>query len=289
MVLEWFQTFDTGFGGVRHTPSTHLYAGIPYFEHKDVGRALARHEISAYKFYVHDLLPFEKSLHFRWGSHSNDMCMTAYWYQTEPHRPFVKMVSSQDLEYGNPPWRDEVEMKRGKYDLLKQVGAQGPDAFLAAPDDGTWWLYQGDEVMEKKADAIELGLHHYATHGFIDFSHVFNVKSRISNVSWPANASAVTMLEVNENTPATLHLSWDDQMKIRLNDGEVQILGRHQPYKYRAVQAKLKKGRNVLFVNLDNPRPGLTWGAWTFSCRVVLPDGSVVIPRASTVTTGFAD
>ncbi len=273
-------TFDTGFGGVNHIPNTHLYSGIPYLEYKDVGRALARHELSAYKFYVHDLLPFEKSLHFRWGSHSNDMCMTAYWYQTEPHRPFVKMVSPQDLQYGNPPWREEREIKRGKYDLLKQVGAEGPDTFLASPDDGTWSLYQGDKIMEEKANAIRPGLQHMATHGFVDFSHVFNVQSRISNVTWPANASAVTTLEVKKDTKAMLHLSWDDEMKIRLNDNKVQSLGIHQPYKYRVVEVKLKKGKNRLFVNLDNPEPGLTWGAWTFSCRVVLADGSVVIPVA---------
>ena len=27
--------------------------------------------------------------------------------------------------------------------------------------------------------------------------------------------------------------------------------------------------------------PGLTWGARTFSCRVVLPSGTVVVPRAA--------
>ena len=116
-------TFDVGYGGVVHQPDTHLYAGMPYYEYKDVGSALARHVLSAYKFYVHDLLPFERSLHFRWGSQANDMCMMAYWYQTEPHRPFVRMASWNDLEYGD--WRDEVEVTRGRYDLLKTGGRRG--------------------------------------------------------------------------------------------------------------------------------------------------------------------
>ena len=273
-------TFDTAFGGVRHTPDTHLFAGIPYFEYKDVGRALARHEVSAYKFYVHDLMPFEKSLHFRWGSHSNDMCMTAYWYQTEPHRAFVKMAAPQDLEYGDPPWREERIIERGKYDLLKQVGAKGQDACLASPEDGTWWLYQGDEVLGTKTDALEPGNLRYATHGFIDFSHRFNVKSTVSNVTWPANASAVTTLEAEEESMATLHLSWDDELKLKVNDGNVESLGNHQTYQYKTLRIKLKKGRNFLFINLDNPAPGLTWGAWTFSCRAVLDDGTVIVPKA---------
>ena len=87
-------TFDAGFGGVTHAPDTGLYSGIPYLEYRDAGPALARHVLSAYRFYVHDLLPFHRSLHFRWGSHCNDMCATAYWYQTEPHRPFVRMASA---------------------------------------------------------------------------------------------------------------------------------------------------------------------------------------------------
>ncbi|MFC2076258.1 hypothetical protein ACFLT7_04155 [candidate division KSB1 bacterium] len=69
-------------------------------------------------------------------------------------------------------------------------------------------------------------------------------------------------------------------MKIKLNDDRVDDLGNHQSYEYRAVKVNLRKGKNVLFVNLDNPGRGQTWGAWTFSCRVVLDDGGIVVPEA---------
>ena len=134
--------------------------------------------------------------------------------------------------------------------------------------------------MQSQLTSIKSGIGRYATHGFIDFSHVFNVKNSVSNVTWPANASAVTTLHAEQDTPATLHLSWDDRLKIRLNDNELQDLGIHRTYRYRSVKIRLRKGRNLLFVNLDNPDAGLTWGAWTFSCRVVLPNGSVVVPVA---------
>ena len=272
-------TFDVGYGGVVHQSDTHLYASMPYYAYKDAGSALARHVLSAYRFYVRDLLPFERSLHFRWGSQANDMCMTAYWYQTEPHRPFVRMASWDDLEYGD--WRHEVEVECGRYDLLKQVGAEGADAVLASPDDGTWWLYDGDEVLGEGVDVVQPGIERYSFHGFIDFSHVFNLRSTGSNQTWPANASAVTTLEVERDTAATLHLSWAQRMKIRVNDGDLQDLGDHPTYRYRAIDVDLRKGKNVLVVNLDNPDEGLTWGAWTFSCRAVLPDGEVVVPRAA--------
>jgi D-arabinan exo alpha-(1,3)/(1,5)-arabinofuranosidase (non-reducing end) len=271
-------SFDVSFGGVLHEQSTHLYTGFPFYEQIDIGRALARHRVSAYKFYVHDLLPFNKSLHFRWGSQANDMCITTYWYQTEPHRAFVKMPCSPEDFDGTS--RNKVLIKRGKYDLLRQIGADSPEAILASPDDGSWSLYNGEKLLEMPVKAIPDGVHRYAFHGFIDFTHDFDVRSEAPNVSWPANASALTTLEVENDTPATLHLSWDDRMKIRINDEKVQDLSSHQSYEYQAVNVNLRKGKNILILNLENPGPGLTWGAWTFSCRCVLPDGSIVVPKA---------
>ncbi len=271
-------TFDAGHGGVRHLPDTYLYAGFPYWEHQDHGPALARHVLSGYRFYVHDLVPFNTSLHMRWGSQPHNYCMTTYWYQTEPHRRFVKIPVFADLEYGRGLAQREVP--RGKYDLLKQIGAEGPDAILASPDDGTWMLYRDAEALRQPAAALADGIRRQAFHGFLDFSHVFNVRSLGSNQTWPCNATAVTTLEVDRDTPATMHLSWDDRMLLRLNNGPVRDLGKHPTYRYRAVPVRLQQGENTVALNLDRPDEGLSWGAFTFSCRVVLPDGRVVIPRA---------
>jgi hypothetical protein len=188
------------------------------------------------------------------------------------------MPSWEELDYGR--WGNEVELSRGKYDLLTQIGAQGPTSLSAGPDDGTWWLYSGEEVLGIGSDTFYPGIEHHSFHGFIDFSHVFNVRSTGSNITWPANASAVTILQVNTDTRATLHLSWEQGMKIRLNDNDIQSIGNNTIYKYQAIEVNLRRGNNTLIVNLDNPDKGLTWGAWTFSCRAVLPDGEVVIPRA---------
>ena len=92
----------------RHQP----VRGFPYWEHQDHGPALARHVLSGYRFYVHDLVPFNTSLHMRWGSQPHNYCMTTYWYQTEPHRQFVKMPAFADLEYGRG--REQREVPRGE-------------------------------------------------------------------------------------------------------------------------------------------------------------------------------
>ncbi len=278
-------SFDVGFGGVAHTPESYLYSGFPFCHYADSGLPLARHLVSAYRFYVHDLLPFEKSLHFRWGSQKNDMCATAYWYQDEPHRTFVKKPSAEDLQYGD--WNREIEVPRGKYDLLRQIGATGPDAVSADRHDGTWSLLQGVEAL-LQADRRNPGVVYHAFHGFVDFSHVFNVRSRESNVTWPCDATARTHLTVARDTPATLHLSWDGDLKLRLNEGGVQGLPEHTHYCGQRVPLNLHKGQNVLWLHLNNASDRYTWGSFTFSCRVTLPDGSVLIPQAAPLPSAMA-
>ena len=84
-------TFGTSYGGALHRPETHLYKGIPYYIHEDVGQARPAQRLGAYRFFDPDPIPFERSIHFRFGCVANDICSTAYWYQTAPHRPFVRL------------------------------------------------------------------------------------------------------------------------------------------------------------------------------------------------------
>jgi hypothetical protein len=87
----------------------------------------------------------------------------------------------------------------------------------------------------------------------------------------------VTDLWADEDTPATLHLAWDDRLILRLNDDPPVDLGAQSAFRRRAVPVRLRAGRNRLVLKLNNTR-GLTWGGWCFSCRVVLPDGQALVP-----------
>ena len=108
-------TFGTSYGGALHRPETHLYAGIPYYTHEDVGQARPAQRLGAYRFFVPDAIPFERSLHFRFGCVANDICSTVYWYQTAPHRPFVRLPGWDRLQPG-------TELRRGSVDLLAAGG-----------------------------------------------------------------------------------------------------------------------------------------------------------------------
>ena len=90
-------TFGASYGGVLHQPSTHLDQGVPYYAQEDIGPALARHTLAAYRFFEADAIPFGRSIQVRFGSMANDICSTAYWYQEPPHRPFARMPAWDQL------------------------------------------------------------------------------------------------------------------------------------------------------------------------------------------------
>lgn len=306
-------TFGTSYGGAIHKPETQLYVGMPYYVHEDFGGgARPSQRIAAYRFYEHDAISFDRSVHFRFGCMSNDICSTAYWYQTEPHRPFVKM----------PPWAKWVpgtELKRGETDLLEQTGATGPGAVLADAEDGEWWLCGAFENESGQAMARLLPpeegsqpdpsarydggftekspwrntrsqrpdqhmarwIRRRAFHGFIDFAHVFRPWFHPgTGVCWPAAACAVTTLHAPRDTAAKLYLTWDDRAIVRLNNDAPIDGGNHTDFRQRSFDVKLKRGENRLVLKLSNTR-GTTWGTWCFAFKAVLSDGKTLIPRVA--------
>ena len=111
------------------------------------------------------------------------------------------------------------------------------------------------------------------------------MRSTGSNETWPCDAAAVGRLTVKRETEATVHLSWDGDLRVRLNDQPPRHLGLRTTYGYRALRVTLRRGANTLVVHLDNAESRLSWGAFTFSCRVVSDDGRItgpsVTPRAA--------
>lgn len=306
--------FGTSFGGALHRPESHLYQGIPYYVHEDVSQARPAQRLAGYRLFEHDAIAFQRSLHFRFGCMTNDLCSTVYWYQTEPHRPFVTLPPPEARRPG-------VELRRGAMDLPAPVEGEGewwlcgpfenaeewgmgralPPEEGALPDEaarydggfqeGSYWLNPPSawpganlppELRRIPAPPADQHLARWvrrrASHGFIDFAHVFRPHIRGVRFYWPAVATAQTVLHVAAETEATLHVAWDDRLIVRLNDEPAIDLGEQRAFRRRAVPIRLRSGENRLLLKLSNTK-GSTWGAWCFTCRVVLPDGSEVIPR----------
>ncbi len=71
-------TFGTSYGGVQHPPESHLYTGIPYYKTEDIGETRGAQRLSAYRFFVHDAIRWQESVHMRFGTMENDICATVY-------------------------------------------------------------------------------------------------------------------------------------------------------------------------------------------------------------------
>jgi hypothetical protein len=283
-------TFGTGYGGVLHNAETHLFSGIPFFGYEDRGLPHPFIALGAYRLYANENYVFNTSLHFRFGCVGNDICSTAYWYQTEPHREFFRM----------PPWEKMlpgVELKRAECDL--------------PPDHpGRWWLCGAfplnamqqtlpaettvepariyDVVWEQGAAwTKDVVPDHPQTkarwtlcddiHGFVDFSHAFRPRAKGVWRTWDGVACAVTWLAVSDDTDAMLTFTWDDELAYKLNDGPTLDLGDHDHFDSVTVAVRLKRGWNRLCVKQSNTF-GKNWGGWCFAFLARLPDGTVLTP-----------
>jgi len=291
-------TFGTSYGGVLHTPDSHLYQGIPYYVHEDVGQPKAVQRLAAYRFFVPDQIPFDQHLHFRFGCVANDICSTAYWYQTEPHRPFFSMPPWPQMEPGS-------ELRRGANDLpLKTTGSW----WLCGPFDDTDGQSMHRELpCERQFDPSEVcdggfpegspwafrsilkpeqhmarWVRRDAIDGFIDFSHVFRPHHRGVAVTYPAVAYAVTWLDSPAAERISLQLAWDDDLELRVN-GEVALpCTHHEFFGKKQTTIRLLAGRNRVSVKLNNAM-SLSWGAWCFAFAARRPDGTLLRPVAASV------
>ena len=92
-----------------HTP----YSGITLYSGKEAGFKYGGKN-SMYRFHVLDPIHFEKSLKFsiehgHANKLSNDYSSTAYWYQTEPHKEFPRLLPVEERLPRIHPW--EIDKK----------------------------------------------------------------------------------------------------------------------------------------------------------------------------------
>jgi len=261
-------TFGTSFGGNEYQAQTSLFSDMPFYVQKDA--AGDQQKLAGYRFFAHDSIVFTKGIHVRFGARAHDIASTVYWYAPAV-RPYYKM----------PPLKQRLpgsEVRRGDYDL-------------PLPDAGGWWITGPLSLTDrelppatgfdpakpwkdrswKKVDSLR---------GFVEFNHVLRPEPSNKNSPTMVDAAAVARctLESPSAATGTLTLGWDDQLIIRINDGEPIDLGT-QPYlKPREIKMPLVAGRNTVTVWLSNTT-GMTRGAWNFSFRAATADGVELRPK----------
>ena len=264
-------TFGTSFGGGDYLPQTSLFSDMPYYIQKDPEGS--KQKLVGYRFFVNEAVHFQQSLHMRFAARAHDVAGMAYWYTAVPVRPYFEMPPRDQRLPGS-------EVRRGEYDL-------------PLPDTGQWWLagpfppgrFEHELPTAADFDPAE-PFHGHAwrrfdsIRGFVDFNHVYRpAPSNANSPSLDAVAVARATLTATADTKATLTLAWDDQLVLRVNDGEPIDLGT-QPYvRGRTVEVPLREGQNHIALWLSNEM-GLTRGTWVFSFRAVTAEGEVLLPEA---------
>ncbi len=264
-------TFGTSYGGALHPPETHHYASLPYYTHEDTGEARVAQRLAGYRFFEHDTMPFQHSLHFRFGCMENDICSTAYWYQQSPVRPFFRIGEDWGLLSAGKP------LPRGAWDCpLPVTGAfalDGPFKDQADPDftdllNRPWPGAWGDKWIRLEC------LRH-----FTDFGVVLRPSARGVGTFHEGWGLARCVLDAPCDMTARLLLAWDDRMTLRINDAAPMDLGEHAAFRARALDVPLRKGPNRLTVALGNTR-GSNHGGWAFVFRAEAPDGRILPPQS---------
>lgn len=111
------------------------YSG-PYTGFHLIGNLDYTGKVSMYRFYVNDPVRFKKSIrmtieHGHANNIANDYSSTAFWYQTEPHKPFKPLLAA-DLRHpawGNDPhdvaYRQLMALRSKAFLLLIRVIRDG--------------------------------------------------------------------------------------------------------------------------------------------------------------------
>ncbi len=98
----------------------------PYFGYARIPNKLGwMGRTHCYRFFLEDPICFEKSLHSSIEhGHDNaltlDLCSVAYWYQTEPHKPYPPMRSREERR--NMPEIGVREIHRWRHEWRKNMG-----------------------------------------------------------------------------------------------------------------------------------------------------------------------
>ena len=89
-------------------------------------------------------------------------------------------------------------------------------------------------------------------HDVVDSRHVFRPHARGVSATQEGVVLARCVLQASEEMTASLRISWDDHLHLRVKDGGIQDLGFHAAFRWQTVERLLKKGPNVILLKLSN-------------------------------------
>ena len=97
-------TFGTSYGGHCYPAQSSVYSDMPYYAQKNADDTDLQ-QMVGYRFFVHDEIRFNDSIHLRFGARAHDVAATVYWYSAVPTYPYVAMPPYPQRLPGSSPGR----------------------------------------------------------------------------------------------------------------------------------------------------------------------------------------
>ncbi len=264
-----------------------LYAGVSIW-HWVPGSSWGG-KFTCYRYHIEDPAVFEKSIkvsieHGHANLQGNDYASTAYWYQTEPHKPhpalpsrearmprpdFVPPVATGARQVPGPrvkpfiqewlalgPFENTVqsldEVKAGKKTAVDTVYPPEKDLKSVGGKAGMAKKYKGKDGLEIRWARLDPA--HVKESGLVDLFSVYGKE-------W-AVCYLMTRIYSQKDRKAILWLGSDDGCKVWLNGKQVfRFVGARGPEADTdAVDIRLKRGWNTLVLKVEQFTLG--WGVY---------------------------
>lgn len=266
-----------------------------------------QHEDGRYSFYrwfVHDAIPFKRSVRFAFNTMANEISATGYWYQTLPHRPLIPPPppeartfkskcpgedSPPPLSTGDEipvtvlgPFRDDAP---GEWTVPAKIDlAETPPTNLGRPygehletPETVYWQRTGTHTR------------------FLDLQAVYRPKTTMelrgfsNGKSLPVHASvfALMRVRVDKARKAFLKVGFLDRLDVILNGRKVASLDRSFPavWDTETVEVALDAGVNDVVLRTTKDR-SIQYSVWVLWMSFVDSHGG---PDAGVTFEGFPD
>jgi len=241
-----------------------------------LGRRFKR--VSLHRFFVDDPVVFHSSIRGVLGAMGNSYSSVAYWYQEEPHQRFFRTPAAEArrpgvvARYG----RHEVEAEEAvEWRLLAPFALEAdnpfekPREFELKETGEEEFVYVG-EGKPTRPGGEQLAVRwtpQRAHHNFVDFHPVGRPALNYIRLQTGVVGYALRYVECDREQEVVVHLGFDDEAAVRVNDREV-FRGEHREgFREAQFKAQLKRGSNRLLVKLSN-QANTTWRLWAFSFRM---------------------
>jgi hypothetical protein len=249
------------------------WIGAPYVHWTAPGEPF--HDLVLYRFFYHDPLRFESSMRQTLGAMGDSINSVAYWYQTEPHRPFFRLPEGAELSPAATVPRLSNDLPLEYEDGWRVFGplanAEVPFAetlpLEVREEPGARQTYMAGSGENRDTMEVVWKLH-TAPRGFLDFNEVMRPRLRTIQLQTGCYAYAVGYVEVPEEMETAVRIGFDDHLRLRVNDAVVLDEEHSAGFAVSVVPVRLRAGRNRILVKLSNEH-NTTWRAWVFHLAFV--------------------